>query len=329
VSGLDDYMSGMSELTDHDIERLLTGSTMSSAELADLERFVAALAGDANRSVDSDFMATSLAAVARQSRRSGKGTIKRLAVLMASMALLFAFSGIALATVADGVSPGDVLYGVDRAFERLGIGDGGVDERISEFDSLVCEGAEDDAFVFLATYVESADQRDAFMAAEHLVMAATDESSAANAARKVAELLAFIAANKGDGIGIDGSEFGQGVAQIAKSRPSVDEPTSQPPPKKDPEPTGPPTTTISPRDTTPTAPVDPANRGQGQPEDPGPPEDAGQPPENSPEDDAAGGENGPSENSNMGNSDSKTPLPEVDDGGEQGKANAGGRQGGD
>jgi hypothetical protein len=326
MSGLDDYRSGMSvpELTDHDVEQLLTGSITSSDQHADLQGFVAAFSAVSRAPLDTNFMPTSLAAVARQSRRSGKGAIRRLAVLMASMALLFAFSGIALATVANGASPGDLLYDVDRALERFGIGDGGVDERINEFDSLISEGADGRAFVFLATYVESAHQRDAFMAAEHLVMAATDESSNANTALKAAELVAFIADNRGNGIGLDGSDFGQGVAQIAQSEHSVDEPTPQPPAKKDPEPTAPPTTTISPRDTTPTAPVDPDNQGQGQPEDPGPPDGAGQSPGTGPGTDPAGGGKGPS-----GNSSGGAPLQEVDDGGQQGKSNGGGRQGGD
>ena len=54
-------------------------------------------------------------------------------VLASSLAVVLAFSGVAMA--ADGASPGDLLYGVDRALESVGIGAGGIDERLAEFDS--------------------------------------------------------------------------------------------------------------------------------------------------------------------------------------------------
>jgi hypothetical protein len=50
-------------------------------------------------------------------------------------------SSTGLAFAANGAKPGDMLYGLDRAAEVLGIGDGGANERIAEAHALVASGA--------------------------------------------------------------------------------------------------------------------------------------------------------------------------------------------
>jgi len=213
-----DYMDEMfaTQLREREVELLLTGAPTHSDDLADLEAFVAALSAGDRPPRDVEQMATSLAAVARSTRPSTRRGFRRFATLAASGAIFVAMSGVAMA--ANGSSPGDLLYGVDRTLERIGIGDGGVDERISEFDVLISSGSDDRAFALLAEVIDSGDPDEAAKAEEHLVLAATKSSAnAAEAQEKVAAILTFIEANRGHGIGVDGRDFGQGIAEIAKS----------------------------------------------------------------------------------------------------------------
>ena len=53
------------------------------------------------------------------------------------MAFLLAMSSVAMANSA---YPGHVLYGFDRALERIGIGDGGRPERLAEIEKLAANG---------------------------------------------------------------------------------------------------------------------------------------------------------------------------------------------
>lgn len=45
-----------------------------------------------------------------------------------------------IAVAADGSNPNDGLYGIDRALENIGIGNGGAAERFAEVESLIAEG---------------------------------------------------------------------------------------------------------------------------------------------------------------------------------------------
>lgn len=58
--------------------------------------------------------------------------------LLSAMTLVIGLSGVAWA--ANGSKPGDSLYGIDRAFEALGIGNGGPEERLSEIRALFDAG---------------------------------------------------------------------------------------------------------------------------------------------------------------------------------------------
>ncbi len=61
--------------------------------------------------------------------------LTRLTMAGAALALVVAVSG-GLAYAANGAKPGDLLYALDRALEGIGIGDGGVGERLSESIAL-------------------------------------------------------------------------------------------------------------------------------------------------------------------------------------------------
>lgn len=160
-------------LTDREVELILAGSRTGSDDLASLERLVAGLSRTTPPH-DAEHMATVLAATARSTRRT-RG-LRRMATIAASAALLVAMSGVAMA--ADRAAPGDALYGIDRTLEAIGIGDGGVDERLDEFDVLLERGNEEKAFEFLEEVIADSPEAEASEAEQHLEAAADSKPTA-------------------------------------------------------------------------------------------------------------------------------------------------------
>lgn len=228
-------------VTDREIELLLQGQPTGSEELEALEPLVATMIDlrEVEPPANPEHMATALAALARTGARPQRTRSRRFVAVAATVGLFFAMSGLAFA--ADGAAPGDLLYPVDRAFEKIGILDGGIDERLEEFETLLARGETERAFEFLEEVIEEAESADAGRARQHLEEAAAEvNESAAAAQEKVDALRDFIEANRGPGVGVDGRDFGQGVASIASGK---DHPEPGPPdhagPKEDSEP-GPP-----------------------------------------------------------------------------------------
>jgi len=74
---------------------------------------------------------------------SGRGRTRRLSPALVTAAaavvvLMFASAGVAYA--ANGAVPGDTLYGLDLALEKIGVGAGGLTERLTEASELVAIG---------------------------------------------------------------------------------------------------------------------------------------------------------------------------------------------
>ena len=67
--------------------------------------------------------------------------VPRIATAAAALILLVTMSG-GMAYAANGAKPGDLLYGLDLAFEAIGIGDGGAEERLAETIALVASRVE-------------------------------------------------------------------------------------------------------------------------------------------------------------------------------------------
>ena len=59
---------------------------------------------------------------------------------MVAAAVVAAGSVTGVGFAADGAAPGDALYGLDCAMERVGLGDGGVQERVQEAAKLAQRG---------------------------------------------------------------------------------------------------------------------------------------------------------------------------------------------
>lgn len=219
----DDYIDEMAnaELTDSAIDLLLEGGSIGP-ETEALEEFIAAVRSEKRTPPkDVSFMATSLAATARSARPSSPRLVFRRLVIVAVVgALVMAMGGVAVA--ANGSAPGDFLYGLDRTLESLGVGDGGVDERIEEFESLLRSTDDETAYSVLTAVIEESDEADATKAQQHLEFAATKDSPSATAAQETVALIdAFIESNKGKGIGYDGADFGRFLAQMVRSRNSA------------------------------------------------------------------------------------------------------------
>lgn len=217
-------------LSDADIERLLSGRASDSDAHADLARFIATMADDTEPPGDPSFMATALAATARSTRHQPRTARRRLVALAATLAMFFAISGVAAA--ADRAVPGDFLYPLDLAFESIGIGAGGIDERLEEFDVLVARGEHELAFELLDQFSETASDSDAAEAQTHMESTARRSSLFAAAIQdKVDEKREFIEGNRGRNTGLDGSDFGQGVADRTPSQPNQGASTDTDPPE--------------------------------------------------------------------------------------------------
>jgi len=237
-----DYTSDMSRraLSDHDVERLYSGKVPRQSEIDGLARFVDSLRSLRSTTPRADLqeLPAQLADVARHTqpisevvprRPFGAQLLPARRFATAAIAVLIPLVGISgIAIAANGSAPGEPLHGVDLFLEKFGIGNGGETERIAEADTLFDSGDPDAAFVLLGEYLEQLDAEGDTEALEkverHIELATTKSNpNAAAAQEKVARLKAFIEINKGDGVGLDGKEFGQGVSEIARSKPEPEE----------------------------------------------------------------------------------------------------------
>ncbi len=220
------------EMTAHFDEAILRGEAAGS-ELGDLIAWIRALG---EQPIDRDVIERHVAMLVREAVVSaGAGQVPSVSgrrrvprarrsivfssllssilakVLAASVALAAVGGGVGF--VADPAVPGDALYGLDRAFEAVGIGRGGAAERIEEARALAARGEIPEA---VATAGEAAEEADRAEAAAALRRAAETIATAGEAAEptreRVAELLELLATQiEGDGV------VGADVAELAGS----------------------------------------------------------------------------------------------------------------
>ena len=242
-----DYVSDMRDdsFTYRSIERLLSGGVPEDEELAGLAPFVDMLRAERGHilsDADTARYAAEAAEVVR-SKRTGLAdgidperelskrrrevmTLKpKIAAALAALLLFSGMTGVAFA--ADGAVPGDTLYGLDRALESVGVGDGGAAERLDEVRELVEDGRPEAGLAHIDEALTEAgfDGRDAaeltqakaaLQAASDAILGVEEGSEHASEVRVgVSTLLQYMGENLGDGIGADGEDFGQGVAELA------------------------------------------------------------------------------------------------------------------
>ncbi|HKZ30649.1 MAG TPA: hypothetical protein VJ482_13580 [Acidimicrobiia bacterium] len=160
MSTSDDYHSDMNRtnLTSEQAEALISGTAPVLHGLERLAMVIDALRNDESAELDEALVDRivrgaivrvsepahqdpALGSLGRGHRvgTSVRSLRRRITTVAATVALLFG-SGSVVASAADGASPGDLLYGVDRALEAVGIGNGGAAERLEEVEQIVADG---------------------------------------------------------------------------------------------------------------------------------------------------------------------------------------------
>ena len=208
--------------SDEQIELLLTGAADVPEGLVPIATAFTALREDATHSIDVEAITTAAAKVASEvgSPRApmapiGRPLLSRLrqraaAVAVGATVMLGSMSGLAVA--ADDAKPGDFLYGIDRAFEVVGVGNGSSSERIDEAEALIEAGDVPRGLRHAAEAVEndkdSSGASAALLRAADRVRSGGSEQSAATR-DQVAGLLSYLSENAGS---IDGQQ----VAELAR-----------------------------------------------------------------------------------------------------------------
>jgi hypothetical protein len=153
-------------------------------------------------------------------------------------------SGAGVAIAADGAAPGDALYGLDRALERVAIGDGGPAERLQEAADLVragqlARGLEHAAEVVAASHdgdpglVSVAASEALRAAADRISATATPDDVASNeqARTAVSDVLTYLSENVGR---VDGQKVAELSQLIGEGAPGEHGPSSTIPADNDP-----------------------------------------------------------------------------------------------
>ncbi len=213
-------------------EALLRGEDPQDAEMADLVNSLRSL-GD--RAISDDVAGCHIAMIAWEAtispgapleptRPHAASRARRQVVfstLLSSMvfrvfaaSVAFATLGAGVAIAANGAAPGDPLYGIDRALERVGIAGGGASERADEARSL----AGVDLPAAVATAGEAAEAAGNSNAADALAAAALrildhGDGQVDEIRDAVEKLLDLISLNPD---ALQGEEFGQAVAAAAQ-----------------------------------------------------------------------------------------------------------------
>ena len=146
------------------------------------------------------------------------------AVIGAAIVAGGSLAGVGVA--ANAAAPGDGLYGLDCAMERIGLGDGGVQERVQEAAKMVKRGEVDkglnhaaDALKNQAGLDNDGEANGALVAAAHAVQNALNTANKGESDQiraRVSEMLQWMSMNMAQGSGGPGEDFGQGVATRAR-----------------------------------------------------------------------------------------------------------------
>jgi hypothetical protein len=134
-----------------------------------------------------------------------------------------------VAIAADGAAPGDALYGVDKALERVGIGDGGAAERLQEAADLatagqLARGLEHAAEVVAASHegesghVSNAASEALLAAAQRVgTIVAPNGGTTSEQDTAVAKVLTYLSDNVGDVDGRYVAELSQMIGAAARA----------------------------------------------------------------------------------------------------------------
>jgi hypothetical protein len=180
-----------------------------------------------------DFAALAERAIPRRRQRHGLLVLLRTRAAAIATFVLVAVGGLGgVSYAANGANPGDILYGLDRALERVGIGNGGSYERIAEAISLVSGGNPGQGLEHAAAVVpDEAGAGSALDEALAAVPALSEVPASAEVQEDVLALLTYLREHVG---AIDGAT----VAELARAIAGQPEDTPAGPPEE--TPVGPP-----------------------------------------------------------------------------------------
>ncbi|HEX6219669.1 MAG TPA: hypothetical protein VF115_01100 [Acidimicrobiia bacterium] len=229
MSRPDDYSDEMftKHLSDDNVEAVLSGRALDDPVLAEIARALGAL--EPERFADptgenAAAFAKRAASVARAGEpvgfaatarfRRGLSLTPRLAPAAVAAILLFAMTGVAVAS--DSSVPGDALYGIDRALENIGIGDGGAAERLEEASTLTENG---DSAAALDLLAETFDPQSS-QAADALLRASERVRQGGGGNSDVAEMLQWMSE-----MDFRGREFAEDVVDHANDLGGEDQST--------------------------------------------------------------------------------------------------------
>jgi len=252
MSRVCDYEHRMSraQYTDKDIEVLISGGSPGHPDLAPLVGLVTIMRQQTTEMPPPSVVAEFAAAASKLALADSQSLMpdiaqgppipftiplrnpflqfrRRLAIGLGTLVSLFGLTG-GIALAADAAIPGQLLYPVDIALESIGFGAGSTAERLAEADALVAHQQFAAAIQTLGEAVAAADSRgdaegvsmalDALSAmAGALGGSATGAEVDPDSQSMLADLKTFLSENVGPGSGLDGMEFGQGVADIARN----------------------------------------------------------------------------------------------------------------
>ncbi|MFQ5523064.1 MAG: hypothetical protein ACE5F5_05755 [Acidimicrobiia bacterium] len=227
---------------DEEFERLLSGALTEDSELASFVARLRRLKDSAPSDEQVHSMAAEAAAIVRETLPAQspavprRRLVPRLAGALAALVLLVGMTGVAVAS--DASVPGDPLYGIDRALEAVGLGNGGAVERLQEAKTLANRGKSAEALEHASSALAAAGDKKAAealkKAAKRVVAEDKGGGKAEKVKAKVSDMLNYIANSD-----TKGREFGQQVAKLARQIGDGNS-NEEIPPADDPPPADPP-----------------------------------------------------------------------------------------
>ncbi len=161
-------------------------------------------------------------------RRSRFALIRRRIATLGTSLVLALGGSAGMAIAANDALPGDQLYGLDRALEQVGIGDGGSAERLGEALALVERGDVAEGLTHAAdNLTELSADSNAGAALEGALERLLEErdNPSDNMRAQVAALLEYLADNEGD---VDGQQVSDLAQEIGRQPDEMPEQSNRP-----------------------------------------------------------------------------------------------------
>jgi hypothetical protein len=216
-----------SDVLFQDVEILLSGGSVERTGLHELEIVLAEMRVPVSVERESRETTQLVLESARLARRGDLKTLTRPVVThrrrrlagwtpaAAAATAVFVFGAVPVAIAANGSAPGDPLYGINRALERVGIMNGGFDERLAEVDHLNSTGRHGEALAHLEVSLSETrgrlgDRQTSLSMIQLEIAAQGLGSDASEAFGRIRRALAGSHVDEGGGPGTQGNQGNQG-----------------------------------------------------------------------------------------------------------------------